>query len=160
MINGEELENKINGNFGELRHRRISALGTAPGQGSEAEVDASFRLRQHGEESRLAGEPGRVTNFLRDIENSSKKLQSMDMLMSDIDPSGRDMSIQGPPTFRKNLGKRRHSQMDSSYKDSTTDVDLDTIPNFHQILPHILDTERGHKSSTEVFPSPNRSKAG
>ena len=72
MINNEELENRIAGNFGDLKHRRISALGTneMPGQ----EEDKSFRLRQHGEDSRLHGEPGRVTNFLQDIENQASRL--------------------------------------------------------------------------------------
>ena len=98
MINNDELENRIGGNFHELKHRRISALGTAElpnaADDSLSNNDASFRLRQHGEDSRLQGEPGRVTNFLQDIESHAKKLHSMDMVISDFDPSGKDiMSI-------------------------------------------------------------------
>ena len=72
---------------------------------------------------------------------------------SDLDKSHKDglSSIQGPST-KNNFPRRRHSQMESSF--NASEQGAGSFPTFHQNLPHILDSDRGHKSSTEVFPSP------
>ena len=80
MINKDELNNRINGEFSQLRHRRLSSLN-GPVIPSE-DYRGEFRLKSNGAESRSRNHNnnGRATEqIIRDIENSAQSLQALDM---------------------------------------------------------------------------------